>query len=33
MIRYSLFYKDPDGIQLELTNYRQERKDRFNNLT
>lgn len=25
-------FKDPDGIQLEITNYRQERKNRFDKL-
>jgi catechol 2,3-dioxygenase-like lactoylglutathione lyase family enzyme len=29
---WAIYFKDPDGIQLEITNYRQERKDRFNNL-
>jgi glyoxylase I family protein len=28
---WATYFKDPDGIQLEITNYRQERKDRFNN--
>jgi len=27
---YALFFSDPDGIRLEVTNYRQERRDRFN---
>ncbi len=26
---WATYFKDPDGIQLEITNYRQERKDRF----
>jgi len=25
---WALYFKDPDGIQLEVTNYRQERRDR-----
>ncbi len=29
---WATYFKDPDGIQLEITNYRQERKDRFNSL-
>jgi catechol 2,3-dioxygenase-like lactoylglutathione lyase family enzyme len=28
---YAVFFSDPDGIQLEVTNYRQERRDRFKN--
>jgi glyoxylase I family protein len=30
---WAVYLKDPDGIQLEITNYRQERRDRFDNLT
>jgi catechol 2,3-dioxygenase-like lactoylglutathione lyase family enzyme len=30
---WATYFKDPDGIQLEITNYRQERKDRFDNLS
>jgi len=26
---YAIFFSDPDGIQLEITNFRQERKQRF----
>jgi catechol 2,3-dioxygenase-like lactoylglutathione lyase family enzyme len=26
---YAIFFRDPDGIQLEVTNYRQERRKRF----
>lgn len=26
---YAIFFSDPDGIRLELTNYRQERRKRF----
>src|SRR5205823_10795154 len=26
---YSIFFNDPDGIRLEITNYRQERRHRF----
>ena len=26
---YALFFSDPDGIRLEITNYRQERRKRF----
>ena len=26
---YALFFSDPDGIRLEVTNYRQERRKRF----
>ena len=26
---YAIFFSDPDGIRLEITNYRQERKKRF----
>jgi len=29
---YATFLSDPDGIRLELTNYRQERKKRFGDL-
>ena len=29
---WATYFKDPDGIQLEITNYRQERKERFNKL-
>lgn len=29
---WATYFNDPDGIQLEITNYRQERKDRFNKL-
>jgi len=28
---YAIFFKDPDGIELEITNYRQERRDRHDN--
>jgi catechol 2,3-dioxygenase-like lactoylglutathione lyase family enzyme len=28
---YAVFLKDPDGIELEITNFRQERKERFDN--
>ncbi len=28
---YALFFSDPDGIRLEVTNFRQERKHRFHN--
>lgn len=28
---WATYFKDPDGIQLEITNYRQERKGRFIN--
>ena len=28
---YALFFSDPDGIRLEITNYRQERRERFQN--
>ena len=28
---YAIFFSDPDGIRLEVTNYRQERRERFNN--
>ncbi|PYJ97601.1 MAG: glyoxalase, partial [Verrucomicrobia bacterium] len=26
---YAIFFSDPDGIRLEVTNYRQERRNRF----
>jgi len=26
---YAIFFRDPDGVQLEVTNYRQERRKRF----
>jgi len=26
---YAIFFSDPDGIRLEITNYRQERRQRF----
>ena len=26
---YALFFRDPDGVQLEVTNYREERRKRF----
>jgi glyoxylase I family protein len=26
---YAIFFSDPDGIRLEITNYRKERKERF----
>ena len=26
---YAVFFEDPDGIRLEITNFRQERKERF----
>jgi hypothetical protein len=26
---YAIFFSDPDGIRLEVTNYRQERRRRF----
>jgi len=26
---YAIFFRDPDGLQLEVTNYRQERRKRF----
>jgi len=26
---YSIFFSDPDGIRLEITNYRKERRERF----
>jgi glyoxylase I family protein len=29
---WATYFKDPDGMQLEITNYRQERKNRFKNL-
>jgi glyoxylase I family protein len=29
---YASFFSDPDGIRLELTNYRQERRKRFEDL-
>jgi catechol 2,3-dioxygenase-like lactoylglutathione lyase family enzyme len=28
---YAIFFTDPDGIRLEVTNYRQERRERFEN--
>ena len=28
---YAIFFSDPDGIRLEITNYRQERRRRFEN--
>lgn len=28
---YAIFFNDPDGIRLEVTNFRQNRKDRFLN--
>jgi catechol 2,3-dioxygenase-like lactoylglutathione lyase family enzyme len=28
---YAIFFCDPDGIRLEVTNYRQERRQRFEN--
>ncbi len=28
---YAIFLKDPDGVELEITNYRKERKERFDN--
>jgi len=28
---YAIFFSDPDGIRLEVTNYRQERRKRFDN--
>lgn len=28
---YAIFFSDPDGIRLEITNYRQERRKRFDN--
>jgi catechol 2,3-dioxygenase-like lactoylglutathione lyase family enzyme len=28
---YAIFFSDPDGIRLEITNYRQERRKRFEN--
>jgi catechol 2,3-dioxygenase-like lactoylglutathione lyase family enzyme len=28
---YAVFFQDPDGIRLEITNYRQERRKRFEN--
>ena len=28
---YAVFLKDPDGIEIEITNYRQERQDRHDN--
>jgi glyoxylase I family protein len=30
---YATFFSDPDGVRLELTNYRQERRKRFEDLT
>ena len=29
---YATFFSDPDGIRLEITNYRQERRKRFADL-
>jgi glyoxylase I family protein len=29
---YATFFSDPDGIRLEITNYRQERRKRFKDL-
>ena len=29
---YAIFFSDPDGIRLEITNYRQERRKRFEDL-
>jgi hypothetical protein len=26
---YAIFFSDPDGIRLEVTNYRDERRERF----
>ena len=26
---YAIFFRDPDGVQLEITNYREERRKRF----
>jgi catechol 2,3-dioxygenase-like lactoylglutathione lyase family enzyme len=28
---YAIFLKDPDGVELEITNYRKERKERYDN--
>lgn len=28
---FALFFSDPDGIRLEITNYRQERRQRHDN--
>ena len=28
---YAVFFKDPDGVRLEVTNFRKTRRDRFNN--
>ena len=28
---YSIFFSDPDGIRLEITNFRKERRERFKN--
>jgi len=28
---FAVYLSDPDGIQLEITNYRQERRDRHDN--
>jgi catechol 2,3-dioxygenase-like lactoylglutathione lyase family enzyme len=30
---YAFFFADPDGLRLEVTNYRQERRDRHSNWT
>lgn len=29
---YAIFFSDPDGVRLEVTNYRQERRERFEEL-
>lgn len=29
---YAIFFSDPDGIRLEITNYRQERRERFQDM-
>jgi glyoxylase I family protein len=29
---YAIFFSDPDGVRLEVTNYRQERRKRFEDL-
>jgi hypothetical protein len=28
---WATFFNDPEGIRLEVTNYRQERRDRYDN--
>ena len=28
---YAIYLKDPDGVELEITNYRKERKERYDN--